>query len=319
MKETSLRVVKYSEENSEIWDIFCKDAQNSTFLHTRKFLSYHNKKFIDTSLLIFSEDKLVGLFPAAQSLQNLDLIVSHPGITYGGFVHHGWLTGQRILDALGLITFHYKALGYTGLLYKPIPYIYTKVPSQDDLYALFRVGAERTRCDLSSTIDLLNRKQPSERRRRGLKKAVKQVKLTNDMSFLSEVYNVLANNLKRRHETLPVHSIEDLSLLVERFPENIYICAALIGGVVEAGVILFTSENIWHAQYIASSEVGYEISALDAIFEELILCAKSKGVRYFDFGICNEDGGKILNEGLYRFKTEFGGGGVVHEFYEFIM
>jgi lipid II:glycine glycyltransferase (peptidoglycan interpeptide bridge formation enzyme) len=40
------------------------------------------------------------------------------------------------------------------------------------------------------------------------------------------------------------------------------------------------------------------------------------GARYFDFGISNEQEGRILNEGLYRFKVSFGAGGVVHEFYE---
>jgi hypothetical protein len=40
------------------------------------------------------------------------------------------------------------------------------------------------------------------------------------------------------------------------------------------------------------------------------------GARYFDFGVSNEQGGQILNEGLYRFKMSFGAGGVVHEFYE---
>ena len=40
------------------------------------------------------------------------------------------------------------------------------------------------------------------------------------------------------------------------------------------------------------------------------------GLQDFDFGISTEAEGMILNEGLYRFKSEFGGGGVVHEFYE---
>jgi hypothetical protein len=40
------------------------------------------------------------------------------------------------------------------------------------------------------------------------------------------------------------------------------------------------------------------------------------GARYFDFGVSNEQEGRILNEGLYRFKTSFGAGGVAQEFYE---
>jgi hypothetical protein len=40
------------------------------------------------------------------------------------------------------------------------------------------------------------------------------------------------------------------------------------------------------------------------------------GARYFDFGVSNEQEGRILNEGLYRFKTSFGAGGVAQEFYK---
>ena len=36
----------------------------------------------------------------------------------------------------------------------------------------------------------------------------------------------------------------------------------------------------------------------------------------FKSWVSNEQEGKILNERLHRFKTSFGAGGVVHEFYE---
>jgi hypothetical protein len=93
----------------------------------------------------------------------------------------------------------------------------------------------------------------------------------------------------------------------------------MMDGRVEAGVVLFTSTNVWHAQYIASSEKGYAVSALDVVFETAIDDASKACVRYFDFGTSNEEGGFVLNEGLYRFKSEFGGGGVAHEYYELVL
>ena len=102
----------------------------------------------------------------------------------------------------------------------------------------------------------------------------------------------------------------------ERFPEQIQVRCALMDEVVEAGIVLFNSPRVWHAQYIAASETAYKVSALDAIFDVSITEALSAGARYFDFGTSNEDSGKVLNDGLYRYKSEFGGGGVVHEFYE---
>ena len=91
---------------------------------------------------------------------------------------------------------------------------------------------------------------------------------------------------------------------------------ALQDGLVVAGCIYFLTKRVWHAQYIAASELGHEISALDTLFSHSIQIAKNDGSRYFDFGTSNENNGWILNDGLYRYKHEFGGGGVVHEFFE---
>ena len=189
-------------------------------------------------------------------------------------------------------------------------------PAQDDLYALFRLGAQRIRCDLSCTIDLTNRQPLSERRRRGLKKALKTVTLSSDPALLDELWAVIAQNLLRKHDANPVHSLAELTLLKERFPQQITIHCALVDGHVEAGVVFFNSPSIWHAQYIAASEIAYNVSALDAVFDAAINKAQQADARYFDFGTSNEDGGKVLNDGLYRFKSEFGGGGVAHELWE---
>ncbi|NNL79018.1 MAG: GNAT family N-acetyltransferase, partial [Flavobacteriaceae bacterium] len=46
-------------------------------------MDYHSEGFEDHSLLIFKDGKLIGLLPA--NLEN-DAIISHGGLTYGGFV-----------------------------------------------------------------------------------------------------------------------------------------------------------------------------------------------------------------------------------------
>jgi lipid II:glycine glycyltransferase (peptidoglycan interpeptide bridge formation enzyme) len=101
------------------------------------------------------------------------------------------------------------------------------------------------------------------------------------------------------------------------FPKQIQLWTAMRGDEVVAGVLVFCCPNVWHAQYIASSPTGYEVCALDSLFESIVGQANSQGVRYFDFGTSTESAGTVLNEGLYHFKSGFGGGGVVHEFYTF--
>jgi len=184
----SIELLSYESRYAETWDAFCNGAANATFLHTRRFLSYHGERFNDLSLLVMDTGKLIGVFPAAQALSDPELVVSHPGITYGGLAHQGKLAGNRMIEALGAIVGHYAKAGYRRLQYKPLPFIYGTMPAQDDLYALFRLGAQRVRCDLSCSIDLVAARRPlSERRRRGLKKAQAAVTHSSKPSLLGEL------------------------------------------------------------------------------------------------------------------------------------
>lgn len=312
----TIEIVPYNQAHETAWEEFCTGAVNATLLHTRRFLSYHGDRFKDMSVLMMESGKLVGIFPAAESPCDAKLVISHPGITYGGIVHRGWLSGMRMIEALTALSEFYGQAGYQRLHYKVVPFIYATTPAQDDLYVLFRLGAQRVRCDLSCTIDLTNRQPLSERRRRGLKKAQNAVTLSSNPALLGDLWAVITQNLARKHDAKPVHFFTELALLKDRFPEQIIIRCALLDGRVEAGVVFFNSCSVWHAQYIAASESAYDVSALDAVFDAAITEAQQAGARYFDFGTSNEEGGKVLNDGLYRYKSEFGGGGVAHEFYE---
>lgn len=311
----SLKLVEYEiEKHQALWDEWCKGSGNATFLHTRRFLSYHRNRFKDESVLLFNGRTLLGVLPAARSVSEPDLVVSHPGLTFGGLIHRGTVAGNVMVDALAALCAYYAERNYSALLYKPVPHQYTSAPAQDDLYGLFRLGAQRVRCDLSSTIDLSARREASVRRRRSLKKARQSV-IVGPGTGVAELYTVLADNLWSRYGAKPVHQLCELEQLMKLFPEEIQIRVARAGSEIIAGIILFNSARVWRAQYIASSIRGYELCALDAVFESSIEEACESGARYFDFGTSNEDCGQILNDGLYRFKSEFGGGGIAHEFY----
>lgn len=314
---TGLSIRAYDESLETLWDDFCAKAINATLLHTRKFLSYHGDRFEDASLLIYEEDRLLGVLPAARASQEAHLVVSHPGATYGGIVHDGRLIGGKMIAAFEAVSAYYRQQqGFSTFLYKALPYGYALVPGQDDLYALFRLDAVRVRCDLTSCIDLSHQRPLSERRRRSLKKAQKSVAVDDAPGSLPELWDVLTDNLARRHGARPVHTLEEITLLAGRFPDDIALRCARHEGRLVAGILLFLSRNVWHAQYIASSEEGYDLAALDAVFNTAIEDARNAGARYFSFGSSNEQSGRILNEGLYAFKSEFGGGGMAHEFYE---
>jgi hypothetical protein len=316
----ALSVRSFGAADTQAWDAFCADSFQATFLHSRRFLSYHRDRFIDRSLVLERDGTIEALLPAAQHLLEPDCVVSHPGITYGGLVHDQRLVGQHTLTGLQLAAAHFRGIGYRRFVYKPVPHIYQRVPAQDDLYALFRGGASRVRCDLSSTIDLAHRRPVASRRRRGVAKAHKAgVSLgttTSGQPGLQALWQVLEQNLSSKHGARPVHTLAEITLLIDRFPENIQVLVAQLDGRVVAGVVLFVTPSVWHAQYIASDELGRKVCALDLLFEHAVSGAEQARARWFDFGISNEQNGQVLNEGLYEFKTEFGGGGMVHEIYE---
>ena len=312
----SLQVQAFTPQSEGEWDSFCAKSFNGTMLHTRRFLNYHGDRFRDASAVLRQDGRLVGVFPAAASPEDPALLSSHPGATYGGIVRDGWLSGTRMLEALEALGAHYMSLGFRSLSYKAVPFIHQLKPAQDDLYALFRQGARRGRCELSCALDLGDVREYSERRRRGVKKALKSCAFSEDAAHLGDLWEVIAQNLRSRHGAKPVHTAGELALLHGLFPQQIQLRCALVEGKVEAGVLFFNSPRSWHAQYIAASPLAYEVSALDGIFDLAIGQAAAAGARYFDFGTSNEDSGRTLNEGLFRFKSEFGGAGVAHETYE---
>lgn len=307
----------YHPADAKDWDEFCGLAHQATFLHTRRFLSYHGDRFQDCSLIVEKDGRWVSVFPAALQPGDERCVVSHPGITYGGLLHKGGVKGEQQVAVLSMICRYYAEQGYTRLVYKAVPWFYHVTPAQDDVYALFRLRARHIRCDLSSTIDLQRRRQVSKRRRRSLKKALRMgVEIREGSEYLPAFWQVLSDNLKKKHQAVPVHTLAEITQLAERFPDNIRCVVGLDGHEVISGVLIFTTPLVAHAQYIASSENGYEKSALDAVFKYCIEQAMKEGKRWFDFGISTEHSGMVLNDGLYRFKSEFGGGGTVHEFFE---
>lgn len=121
--------------------------------------------------------------------------------------------------------------------------------------------------------------------------------------------------LSKQHNTKPVHNEMEIDLLSGLFPENIHCYASLLEDEILAVAVVFVNKDVVHTQYLACGDRGRELRALDFLIDELICLSKNK-VRYFDFGISNEQNGWYLNEGLIAQKEGFCARGIVHDFYE---
>ena len=305
-----LKVVPYKASDANQWDEFCSDNTNATFLHTRRYLSYHQDKYIDHSLLIYSNNKLVGLFPIAISRTKGSVPMSHPGISYGGIIHSGKLLGQLMAEAFDLSMGYLKNLGYQKFVYRPIPYIYNSIPAQDDIYTLIVRGARLTRCDLSSSINLSSRRKTEGQRAWTKIGLDSEYSLVSDFDKIYEFWALLEKNLIEKYGTSPTHSLEEIINLKELFPDNIELITMSNSIECIAGLILYWTENVCHIQYMSANSLGREQHGMDILIEKAISLAIKKEIFFLDFGHSNENYGQNLNLGLYRFKSKFGGGGV---------
>ncbi|MEM2130213.1 MAG: GNAT family N-acetyltransferase [Candidatus Bathyarchaeia archaeon] len=305
-------IVKYSKEKKEEWDKFVGNSKNGIFLFFRDYIEYHSDKFTDQSLMFYKDDKLIAIFPANITRNTL---FSHAGLTFGGFITDNKMTTPTMLRLFQSLIEYAEANSINKIIYKCIPYIYHSLPADEDRYALFRINAKLFRRDITSTIYLPEKIQFQESRYRCIRKAkLANVEVKRTDCFKS-YWQILEENLAKAHNTKPVHSIEEIEYLYNKFPDNIKLFVACKNEDILAGVVIYESKNVAHAQYIASAEKGRAIGALDMIFDYLIN-EYYKNKKYFDFGISTEKDGLYLNEGLIFFKEGFGARGIVHDFYE---
>ena len=61
-----MRVVPFTADHTDAWDRLVETAPMATFLHTRRFLSYHGDRFKDASVLLFDQNGAArAVLPAA--------------------------------------------------------------------------------------------------------------------------------------------------------------------------------------------------------------------------------------------------------------
>lgn len=311
----SMEAHRYDASMERTWDDLVRRSQG-TFLHERAYMDYHADRFPDASAMVYDKGKLAAVFPATVSGTE---VASHTGLTYGGLLHDG-LTAEKVLAAFDAINAHYHSQGAETVLYKPVPYIYHPYPADEDLYALFRLGATLAARSIASALPLTGRKRFTESRRGGLRKASRAGCAVAETDDFTEFWGALTDNLEARHGTHPVHSLDEILLLEERFPEQIRLFEARIDGAFGAGCVVFDTGRVAHVQYITSTSEGRAAGALDALFDVVIATyGERAGTRFFDFGTSTEDGGRTLNEGLIFQKEGFGGRGVVYDAYRYVL
>jgi hypothetical protein len=275
-------------------------------------MDYHQERFEDNSLLVFKKDKLIALFPANKLN---DVIHSHQGLTYGGLVTSEIVKLKDVIECFKVILSFYKNVGCSAIEIKQLPSIYTILPNDEIQYLLFILKGDLIRRDTLSVINLEHRLKISKDRITGSKRAIKHNIKIREVHDFNEFWNqVLIPNLKMKHHTQPTHSLEEITLLKLKFPNNIRQFNVYKDGVIVAGTTIFETKFVAHSQYISANEEKNELGSLDFLHLHLIENVFNDK-KYFDFGISNEQKGKHINNGLNYWKEGFGARTITQDFY----
>lgn len=312
--------VAYDPADREIWNRFVKSSKNGTFLLDRDYMDYHSDRFHDCSLMFYKKGALIALLPA-NHLKDEGTVQSHGGLTYGGLITGASFTAEDALEVFSCaIEYMKNTLGANRWIYTPIPYIYCSLPSEEDMYALFRNSATVRKTEVASVIDMSNRLPFRDSRKYGISKAKKRGLEVVEGNFENDAevfWDILSGLLHDKFDSHPVHTLAEMRLLHSRFPENIRLYLVKEGDAVLAGTVIYDTGSVARTQYIAATAEGKSCGALDFLFWHLLgeVYANRK---FFDFGGSTLFGGNHLNEGLIFQKEGFGGRAVVMNTYELL-
>jgi hypothetical protein len=310
----SLHIRQYAAPDRVVWDEFVRHGKGGTFLFERDYMEYHHDRFQDASLVVMRGDKMVALMPANRV--DASAIDSHGGLTYGGLVVGREAILAEVVEIFGRLLEHLSAQGVTELRYRRIPAFYDSVPNDEIAYIAFALEARRPRTGAGVVVRLADRLPYDNRRARNLRKAARSSLRITEGDLAGFWHDVLEPRLAIRHGAKPVHSLDEIEQLAQRFPDNIRQYTVVADGRTVAGATIYETPSVARSQYIAGIEEGLRTAALDFLVDWLLEERyATKG--FFDFGTSNAVDGETIRGGLLGWKEGFGGRLYVQEFYTF--
>jgi uncharacterized protein YozE (UPF0346 family) len=134
--------------------------------------------------------------------------------------------------------------------------------------------------------------------------------ITNNENDYIEYHKILSQMLLENHNTQPTHSLKEFLKLktILNTDQELYICKE--NENIYAGVyVIKTTKQCWYTVYMCKN-TNYLDTTKYLIYINYVISlnAKKNGVKYLDYGICTENKGTNINEGLATFKENSLGG-----------
>tara|TARA_Y100001970_G_scaffold63393_1_gene81183 strand:+ start:6002 stop:6952 length:951 start_codon:yes stop_codon:yes gene_type:complete len=302
-----LEVIKYEDnKHHNLWNDFILHSNNGTIFHLRNFLSYHRERtFNDCSFIFYNKKNIEAVFTGAI----LDeCLYSHPGASFGGFVYNelSFPYANQIVDALIIEA---KKLKLKEIVIIPPPFIYYKKYNETMEYCLYSKGFDNIEYYISSFVNLETNlmNQMSDRKKRYIKKFEKeiQIKLSND---IDSFYPILINN-KLKHKATPTHTLEELKILMEKFPNKIKLLLTSKDNQIIGGSLNFITNDDSCILFYNMINYDYQHLQIASIqIYESLKWAKKNNLKFLDIGVSQiyKNNQIVPHESLINFKEQFG-------------
>lgn len=285
-------VVPYSVNRKDSWDAFVERSKQGTFLLKRSFLDFYADSYFDCSLMVYRDaapeddsdgegvdsDSLVAVLPANWD-ESDKTVYSHQGLAYGGLLIHQDATQDEVLMMMQKVLIYYVSyLGAETFVYKPAPYIYCRIPSGEDIYAIFHAGGQIEGRSVSACIDLTNKLTMRSLRIKMARKAI---------GLGCYIERVTYGDTEGIAEFCSIARGEDpmrLKTIMMRFPRNINIYVVRNSrSEMIFGVVAHETDHVAHLVTIASTEEALTSGAQELLFRHLCI-ERYQDKEYVDFG-----------------------------------
>jgi len=306
-----MNIVTYSPDKKDLWDSFVEQhSLNGTIFHEQQFLSYHKDRFLDASIMIYEEQKLIGVFPAVFDHEN---IVSHSGSTYGGLVVCKHIKLKDLYDMVGCVVEYYRRS------YESVKQIRMVLPEEFPVhdmkgglaFSLFQHGFQLISKEISTVISIGRFLEFDGMRKttRQYLKSKKYEKLdvvyerVEHSSDILDAYALISQNMEVKYAKKPTHSKDEFLALLKMYPDRISVFVAKSEGVVIATYVVFALNNdVAHVFYIARNADRLNVADIGLV-NFIISYYKEKNFSFINFGISSR--GQEIKWWIHNYKEQF--------------
>lgn len=316
----NLTVKPLEKGQEDKWNLLVEKSNEGTIFHRLDFLAYHGDRFNENEhhLVFYNGDTPCGVMPMAIFEEEVRKVGKSPyGGTYGGPVFDRVLNYSDSMQVVTILLEYLRSVGVSQIrITLPIQCCYSHY-SETFRLALLEHKFICVNRDISSVVCLDKRcdveKEMSSRSRNVARKARKAGVAIQNQGELADFWGVLEKTYKKL-EMKPTHTREELSLLTDCFPSNIYFDVAYVDEMPVAGVGCFAiNKRVNSSFYLCQDPEYQQTQALSLLIYEGLIRYQNEGYQWFDFGTssANQQG----RGNIFSFKESFGAVGQFRETY----